>query len=199
MAPTLPAIEDIESRRRKARLRIRTSRLRSSMTALPTVVRRMRRPSPVATYEFPATCCNYLINEFAPLGCRDFGMFFQGPKSPVPFVQHPPENALQPCDSAVFSLCVQVSWLRLNTRRRGASPGRPVRVTESSRSDEKERAGWFRGELKGTFQDASASDERNPPTTNKLGGHDEDGEKPSPRFRSGSRCDRGGTGCRSSR
>ena len=39
-----------------------------------------------------------------------------------------PKRRLQPCDSAVFTLCVQTSSLRLDTRRRGASPGRPVQA-----------------------------------------------------------------------
>jgi hypothetical protein len=39
-----------------------------------------------------------------------------------------PKRHRQPCDFAVFPLCVQPSSLRLDTRRRGASPGRPVQV-----------------------------------------------------------------------
>ena len=39
-----------------------------------------------------------------------------------------PKRHRQPCDSAVFPLCVHPSSLRLATRRRGASPGRPVQV-----------------------------------------------------------------------
>ena len=39
-----------------------------------------------------------------------------------------PKRHRQPCDSAVFPLCVHPPSLRLDTRRRGASPGRPVQV-----------------------------------------------------------------------
>src|SRR4051794_25510571 len=75
----------------------------------------------------------------------------------------------QPCDSAVFSLGVQVAWLRLRMRRRGASPGRPVRVLESRTVVVgNKRTGWFRGELIGDLPGSFASDERNPPTINNL-------------------------------
>src|SRR5437660_6444279 len=56
-----------------------------------------------------------------------------------------PKTRLRPCDSPVFSLSVQLCRIRLSTRRRGASPGRPVRVDGSHRKVSEGKPGGFAG------------------------------------------------------
>src|ERR1700736_6495307 len=84
----------------------------------------------------------------------------------------------------------------------GGSPSRPVRGSGSNRRPEyrgeRQNVGRQRG-LRGTLQGAVHPAETGPFHRANFGGHDEDGEKPSPRRRGGSGRGCGGAGSRSSR
>src|SRR6185437_15284299 len=108
-----------------------------------------------------------------------------------------PKSDLGACGKGASSLHVKSRPLMWSTRRRGASPGRVLRAGGFT-----ERETFFRkAGSTGKFHRCRSHWADTDPSQEKqyLEVQDEDGEKPSPGHRSGSRCDDWGAGCRSSR
>src|SRR5215211_5253803 len=119
----------------------------------------------------------------------------------VPFVQQSYENRYRSGSQRRFFIACASPFSKVTPATEGGIPGSP-RLSGSPSGPRgqgaKRSSGWFRGD-QGTFQLGVSAPVKTEPSHYNFGGHDEDGEKPSPRFRGGHRRCCRGTGCRSSR